>query len=170
MLKFSKSLPYGLEILDDNITVRKTATCSEYKTFYFMEKLISHFTNNPDPTVVTVSNFKILQEKREQYNYKYSYDMKRLGLLSIKEKELIDFVGDMYDMHNVRACEISCNYPHRSEFLELFSFLHTITSQGRYWDIHSGNIMKDEYGYKLVDLEGFLMTPLEQPKNDWIIR
>jgi hypothetical protein len=58
------------------------------------------------------------------------------------------------------------------EYPKLMNFINTVFSQKRYTDIHSGNFMKDEDGeYRIIDLEGFSGgAPLNQPKNDWIIR
>ena len=172
MIKYANRLPPGKDVilLDDGETIRKTARCNEEKTIIFMENLVKHFIDYPDPTVVPVYRFETI--KRTRHEYIYSYDMMRLGILSEKERDLIDLVGDLHDSHGPDACVLDhVIYPERIEFPELFSFLKFITQQQRYWDIHSGNILMDPDGnYRLVDLEGFLRTPLELDCNNWISR
>jgi hypothetical protein len=172
MIKYANRLPpgKGVKLLDDGETIRKIAQCSEDRTLVFMENLVNHFIAFPDPMVVPVYRFEII--KRSRHESSYSYDMMRLGILSEKERELIDLVGDLHDSRGADACSLDYElYPGRLEYPELFGFLKFITQQQRYWDIHSGNILMDSDGnYRLVDLEGFLRTPLEQSCNDWISR
>jgi len=172
MIKYANRLPPGkpVELLDDGLTVRKTAQCSEEKTLRFMEALANHFIRHPDPMVVPVYSFEVL--KKSKYEYLYTYDMQRLGLLLPEERQLIDLIADLYDLHGKDACNLEWElYPGKHEFPKLFSFLSRVCQEDRYFDIHSGNVLGDEDGeYRLIDLEGFLRTPLELRENDWITR
>jgi hypothetical protein len=59
----------------------------------------------------------------------------------------------------------------RKEYPDLAAFMDEVLRQGRYRDVHSGNFLKDEDGsYKIIDLEGFINTPLSRGDNDWITR
>jgi len=169
-MNYSDRFHYGITVLDDGVTVRKTANVSRDVTYIFIETLINHFIRNPDPLVVPVYNFEFISHKGGMYSY--SYDMMRLSMLSITEKKLIDRIGDLYDSHVAKACFLKYEeYPGADEYPELFRFLTEVTTGGKYWDIHSGNIMMDPDGnYRLIDLEGFLKTPLELEVNDWISR
>jgi hypothetical protein len=96
----------------------------------------------------------------------------RLGILSETERDLIDRIGDLHDSYGRDACFREHEmYSGRHEYPMLFEFLKIVTQQQRYWDIHSGNILMDPEGnYRLIDLEGFLHTPLSQSGNEWISR
>jgi hypothetical protein len=172
MIKYATRLPPGksVQLLDDGETIRKIAQCSELKTLEFMKAVTCHFIDYPDPMVVPVYRFEILEKKRG--NYVYSYDMMRLGILSEVERDLIDRIGDLHDSYGGDACYREGElYSGCYEYPELFNFLKLITRQQRYWDIHSGNILMDPDGqYRLIDLEGFLRTPLGQSCNNWISR
>jgi len=99
--------------------------------------------------------------------------MERLGLLSKEERKLIDDCGVAQDYLGIDFWSKSSE-EFRFKFKDnpkLALFVQCLSEQGRYWDLHSGNIMMDMDGnYKVVDLEGFLNTPLELPENNWIIR
>jgi hypothetical protein len=57
-----------------------------------------------------------------------------------------------------------------SAYPTLTAFLTKIIEQGKYWDIHAGNVLKDEDdNYRLIDLEGFIRTPLTHHKNEWFL-
>lgn len=170
MIKYASRLPPGtnIKLLDDNLTICKIVNCPEKKTLHFMKAIIEHFINHPDPMVVPVFSFKVIRESKLRGNI-YAYTMMRLGILSDEEKELIDFVGDLHDSYGAGACLQERYYPGKDNCPELFNFLKTVVEQQRYWDIHSGNILMDHDGnYRLIDLEGFLRTPLELSINDWI--
>lgn len=146
------------------MTIRKTVRTKDKDIVIFMEALIHHFMDHPDPMVVPVYNFKVICKP---YDYLYSYDMKQLQCLTNKEKKLIDTIGDLYEEYGYEACDQYKDL----ENPKLMNFLHTLIKSGKYWDIHSGNILKDEYGnYKLIDLEGFLNCPLNHKSNNWISR
>lgn len=171
MIEYAERLPPGksIKLLDDN-TIRKTTQCSEKKTLVFMEAIIKHFIVNPHPMVVPLYSFQIISKSFFKNNT-YSYTMMRLGILSNHEKDLIDFVGDMHDSYGAGACLQHIIYPGAGRYPELFEFLKTIVEQQRYWDIHSGNIMMDPFGkYRIIDIEGFIKTPLVLSENDWISR
>ena len=162
MIKYAKSysLDKNINLLDDNLTVRKEVIYQPKKTLVFMKAIIEHFIKHPDPMVVPVYSFEIIKES-ELGNNTYAYTMMRLGILSETEKQLIDFVGDLHDSYDAAACLQEMFYPGQDIHPKLFNFLKTVVEQRRYWDIHSGNILMDSDGnYRLIDLEGFLRTPL----------
>jgi hypothetical protein len=156
----------------ENTIVEKVAHCQSYNSLEFMEAITSHFIKNPDPHVVPVYSFNIWRRDKANENYIYSYNMMRLKKISYNEKLLIDLVGNYYDKYGAGACLQNVSYYNAQERLPLlFNFLKTITMQDRYYDIHSENIMTDNDGnYRLIDLEGFIKTPLAQDKNNWIKR
>lgn len=168
MIKYATRLPpgKGVELLE-NGNIRKIFHFNMERTFVFMDALVKHFIRNPDPMVVNVFNYTVID------NYSYSYDMERLGLLSAEEREIVDIAGDWYDKHGSDAYEFLLNDV-KIQFQgneKLLNFLKLVIEQNRYHDLHSGNVMMDINGdYKLIDLEGFLKTPLSLKENDWITR
>lgn len=164
MIKYDEDLlANNIELIND-VTIKKTVLYPSEKSLAFMKAIVEHFIKYPDPMVVPLYSFEV-------YKNTYSYTMMRLGILSEKEKELIDFVGDMQDSYGAGACLQNKPYPYSEEYPKLFEFLKTVTLQHRYWDIQSGNILMDPIGnYRLIDIEGFLNTPLNQSSNDWISR
>ena len=174
MIKYATRLPpgKGLSLLNDT-TVRKTDLCSESKTLDFMIAIANHFIQNPDPLVVPIYNFEVINSIRSPY--KYTYDMRRLGILNNHERHIVDMAGCCHDKYGGDAYQVwydtvtYSSYAH--EYPELFSFLKEILKINRYFDLHSGNVMIDEEeNYRLVDIEGFIRTPLELRSNDWILR
>src|SRR5579885_1526741 len=103
-MKYANRLPpgKGVKLLDDGVTIRKTAHCSEEKTLIFMEAIANHFIAYPDPMVVPVYSFEILKKSRNESIY--TYDMMRLGILSEAERDLIDRIGDLHDRFGADAC------------------------------------------------------------------
>ena len=178
MIRYATRMPPGkpVKLLSDSV-VRKTAACSRNDTMEFMSALINYFINHADPLVVPIYAFEQLPKKYDMYYYQY--DMMRLGLLTPDERAFIEHVGSLTDwrgkdaMNNLDVCD-PCGvslYQNKEEYPELFDFLLTVVKQGRYFDIHSGNILMDnENNYLLIDLEGFQRTPLELYVNDWITR
>jgi hypothetical protein len=101
--------------------------------------------------------------------------MRRLGILNNHERHIVDMAGSCHYKYGADAYQVWCDtvtydsYAH--EYPELFSFLKKILKIDRYFDLHSGNVMIDEEeNYRLVDIEGFIRTPLELRCNDWILR
>lgn len=170
MITYSERFAFNIKLLDDGMTIRKTANCSMKASFVYIEALINHFIRNPDPKVVPVYDFKLLTY--ENGMHQYQYDMMRLGILSGQEKDLIDRAGDLLDMYGKRAFwQIDGVYSDFDEYPELYAYLKDLIAEGRYYDLHSGNIMMDtDYNYRIIDLEGFLNLPLEKEANDWISR
>lgn len=155
-----------IDFLKDG-TVRKTCICEDPYSMEFMEAAIKHFIAQPDPLVVPVSNYRRVKKLM------YTYDMKKLEQLSPEEDNLVDTVGDMHFDVGDRACSIiEMRHPGvREVFPVLFPFLEQVISDGRYWDVHSGNILVQNINdYRLIDLEGFVNEPLSDPSNDWISR
>jgi hypothetical protein len=167
MIRYPTRLPSGLQILD-GLKVRKTARCSMEHTFRFMDALINHFIRQPDPTVVPVYQFLNLSTASR---FEYSYDMDLLGMLSDDEKMLVSHYGSLQDRHGRSAYMHSAMINKEREYPHLFSFLKELTIQGRYYDLHGGNIMIDlEGNYRVIDLEGFHYRNLSHQDNNWITR
>ncbi|CAB4196729.1 hypothetical protein UFOVP1290_249 [uncultured Caudovirales phage] len=174
MIKYATRLPpgKGVKILNDT-TIRKNGLCSEIKTLNCITALANHFISKPDPLVVPIYNFEIIDAVKNPY--KYRYDMRRLGILNSIERDIVDIAGnlaDRYDSDALHHMQDSDDYKkYGYEYAELFSFLKEVLKLNRYYDLHSGNVMIDlEDNYRLVDIEGFIRTPLELRCNDWIIR
>lgn len=167
MIRYPTRLPSGLEILD-GLKVRKTARCSMEHTLRFMDALVNHFIRHPDPMVVTVYQFQNLSMGSK---IEYSYDMDLLGMLSDDEKTLVSHYGSLQDRYGRDAYMNSRMTGKEREYPSLFSFLKELTIQGRYHDLHSGNVMIDLDGnYRVIDLEGFHYQNLSHRENSWITR
>jgi hypothetical protein len=167
VIKYATRFPPGKDItLLDNGNVRKIARFNEDKTSIFMEALIKHFIRNPDPLVVPVYNYIVID------SHSYSYEMERLGILSKEDKYFIDKIGSVMDIYGRDAWfEAQHNIINWIDNKNLIQFAKTIIENYKYYDFHSGNVMMDtEFNYRLVDLEGFINTPLELYANDWITR
>lgn len=172
MIHYATRLPPGKPVKVLNYTtIRKTTRGVLDRTFHFMDAVIKHFIRNPDPLVVPVYNYRVISNKRD--NNSYQYDMMRLGLLSKEERALVDDAGDLADKYRKGFWSEADEdfYLKFQQHAKLASFLETISRQGRYHDLHSGNVMMDMDGnYLLIDLEGFTNNPLEALDNDWITR
>lgn len=175
MIKYADRIyDYDIELINDS-TVRKTARCSQEDTFLFMGNLLHHFINNPDPLVVPIYNTKVISSDQSNYNYSYTYDMMRLGVISKTEKDIINEIGFLWDYHKKEAYNNIYNSKQVDFLLEnqkvypkLFAFLKQVVEQNRYHDLHGGNIMLDlNEDYRLIDLEGFTNSPID---NNWITK
>jgi hypothetical protein len=176
-MKFDNNIEsrYGIKLVDE-FTVRKEAQLSTFESFEYIQAVVNHFINHPDPMVVPVYNFTVIEktdEKDSRYGrYVYSYEMKRLGMLDEDERAVLDNAYPYYhsgipvDVKNPNLQRGWDQYP------KLMKFINEVFAQKRYTDIHSGNFLKDEDGeYRIIDLEGYTGgVPLNQPKNDWITR
>lgn len=162
MICYEDNLPYGLLLVNDRV-VRKKATCGLKETFEFTEALINWFISNPDPFVVPVYALEVTSDRPTLSTYgefSYYYDMKRLGSLSAEEKQLVDLIGDGWSRDKkipAYAMDIPVMKNFKCDDLgDLIKFLSDLLSQNRYYDLHGGNVMKDEEdNYLLIDLEGF---------------
>lgn len=168
MLKYNNNLPYGLQIVGDGFIIRKTAALNSKEGYDFLKLLISKQIKNPDPAIVPV--YKFCNIGFNKGVYKYQYDMMRLGMLSKEEKDIISRASYEWDYkYNLSESKHPLMVSARKDYPKLMSFLEEQTSLGRYWDLHSGNIMLDEdLNYRFIDLEGFIKYPLHDKKNDWI--
>lgn len=170
MIKFSKNLPKGagLDLVND-FTVRKVSMTSFASSFLFLEVLISKLEKENHPMIVSAKNFQ-----NRGYiggRYEYSYDMKRLGLISKDEKELISAVTNYYWYHHRSLQNIEEDkFIHKlmKQYPNLASFMIALYDWGKYDDIHDENIMMDEdESYKLIDLEGFNLREPNWLYDDW---
>lgn len=165
MIKYSESLPYGLEIISDSV-VKKTAECSLIESYIQCQRIINHFIKNPDPLVVPVYDCQPLGLVGDKW-YSYSYTMKRLGILSEEEKRLISLCVSFDSTRKsylTRKPELIKEFELAKEALPtMYSFMSEVLSQSRYKDLHPGNFLKDEFDdYKIIDLEGFLVYPVDK--------
>lgn len=166
---------FGIKLVDE-FTVRKEAQLSTLEAFEYIQAVVNHFIKNPDPMVVPVYNFTVI-EKTDQADsrygrYVYSYEMMRLGMLNEDERDILDHAYRYYYNGIPADAKEDCLKLGWKEYPKLMQFINTVFSQKRYTDVHSGNFLKDDEGeYRIIDLEGFGgAAPLNQPKNDWIIR
>lgn len=171
MIHYATRLPPGkpVELVDDNL-IRKVVRTVDKEVYTFRKRIVKHFINYPDPLVVPVYSFQELARDRDGH-YVYAYIMERCGILTTEERALINTVGDLWDSHYERTCQqpdpVLLSYKERMPVL--FDWLKTVVEQNRYMDLHSGNVMMlPEETYCLVDLEGFVKWPLNDPTNDWI--
>lgn len=165
---------WGIKLLDDK-TIRKTASQNR-DCFKCVEAIANHFIKYPDPMVVPVYTFKVTERPEKEdvsYGvYRYTYDMKRLAVLSYDEKKLISqmnarkYYGESSQYVNMAFIERA-----KKDYSDLYDFMKEVYAQNRYRDIHDGNFLKDEdESYKIIDIEGFIYTPLSREENNWIKR
>jgi hypothetical protein len=169
MIKYDHNMGYGITLVSD-LVVRKNAKLSTRASFERLRAICMHFMRNPDPTVVPILDFQLLSEPKSQYGwFEYQYDMVRLGMLSHSEKNLI---GHMNSYRRERWETESYVVEGRKNLPILYDFISAIKLQGRYLDLHEGNVLKDDQeNFRIIDIEGFYSTePLGHPSNDWITR
>jgi hypothetical protein len=152
---------YGIKLVDDRV-IRKEAYYSQRNNFEFIRNLANHLIANPDPMVVPVYRFEVMEETPEKENrtwgsYKYAYEMMRLLMLTRAEKEIITTMiqkkySDSQDHPVIQGA--------RRDYPELHAFMSRVLSEGHYTDLHDQNFLKDEQGnYRIIDLEGFTRYP-----------
>jgi hypothetical protein len=186
MITYSNyKLPPGLEYIGNGFTIRKTSCCSSKETLEFMQALCLHLISHPDPMIVPVVGFEDLGQESDHL-FTYTYDMVRLGELTKQEKEIIwevvrakgscpsdENIGlpSPDPLHIFREDAKITSEQAWQQYPQLMQYLDEVIKQGRYFDLHDENIMRDEDGQmRLIDLEGFLNTPLSLSDNDWITK
>lgn len=151
---------YGIELVND-MTIRKTAQFSHLPYFNWIQKLVNHLIANPDPMVVPVYRFEVLEDApnagRSWGSFKYAYEMMRLPKLSNDEKDALnDIICNRWKDQEAHPAVVRA----RREYPELYSFMMKVFDNGNYTDIHDGNFLKDQEGnYRIIDLEGFASYP-----------
>lgn len=173
MMKYFNLNYPGLKLIGDH-TVRKEVTYTTLQGFLFQKALIRHFILHPDPMVVPVYHFEVLENQPSTSGgsygrFTYAYEMMRLGMLENDEKRIIEKAGSFRWMGHIPDSELKLE---RKGYTKLIEFMEKVISMGRYDDIHGGNFLKDNDGdYRIIDLEGFDgFRPLEDPRNNWITR
>lgn len=162
MFRYNNNLGvYGLTLINDRV-VRKEAVYSRLESLNFIQKLVNHLIANPDPMVVPVYKFEILDSgsSRSPWNaFSYAYEMMRLPMLSRDEKSLINKM--ISHRYNLDKDELHPDLTSgRREFPKLFKFMKQVIDDENYTDLHDGNFLKDEEGdYRIIDLEGFYKYP-----------
>ncbi len=154
---------YGIKLISDRV-VRKEAQLSQRGNFRFVRDLANHLIQNPNPMVVPIYRFEVLEETPEKENihwgvYKYAYEMMRLPMLDKDEKDTITKLIGIYN-------PVTRDHPDpvvRSawhNFPNLVEFMNRVLADGHYTDLHNGNFLKDEVGnYRIIDIEGFRRYP-----------
>lgn len=164
MFKYDENVEarYGIKLVNDR-RVRKEAAFSRRTSLEWIRKLTNHLIANPDPMVVPVYSFEVLEELEESRGnwgtYRYAYEMMRLPMLSNDEKNVINHVIRFY-----RPVTRDENHPDIQrawrEFPKLVEFLNRVVADDYYTDRHDNNFLKDEEGnYRIIDLEGFARYP-----------
>jgi hypothetical protein len=177
MIKYDNSLEdkWGLSLLDDN-TVRKESSIGTKENWECFLSIMEYALKNIDSMLVPVYNFKVTEEPAPDYPYNYGiyryyYDMKRLGMLSQQEKELITWTKKvhLYGRGGLNLDEHDLLKEYRVIYPDLADFMDEVIQLNRYRDIHDGNFLLDEEGnYKIIDLEGFIWTPVDRKENNWL--
>jgi len=172
MIRYDENMDqaYGIKLLDDR-TVEKSAHAGSQDTLQCVKAIVNHFIQHPDRMVVPVYQFEDLSTDRSKWGpHPYRYTMKRMGMLDSSEKTIIYLMRErdhyrskLNPMERERLAEALQEHPSMEDFIA------EVIRQGRYHDLHDGNVMKDEEeNYHLIDLEGFLLTPLDRKENDWL--
>jgi hypothetical protein len=175
MVRYNNNLEcyFGISLVDD-FTVRKVAMTSTKEYFEAIEACCKFIMRNPDPMIVPVLNFQSLEVPvlGSLYGtYKYQYDMKRLAMLEREEKDLIEAMMREYWSHTLDRTKNAEVLRGQVIHPKLFLFIKKLIATNRYGDLHSGNIMKDEFcNFQVIDLEGFITYPIRGPQNDWFRR
>ena len=155
MFKYATRLPpgNGLKLISDTV-VRKNASFSRIEAIDFIERLANHLISNPNSTIVPIYRFKRLG--RVGGSYQYHYDMMRMGILSVNEKQVIDDLCRNYYNYGSITLVLKKNPSYNKDYKELVSFMSKTFKDKRYIDLHSGNFMKDmDDNYRIIDIEGF---------------
>ncbi len=172
MLKYDDLHAFGnfLTLIDRDTKVRKRCKVGSRDSFLTIQAIVNHFIHHPDPMVVPVYRFTLIEgDMSKPWSvFEYSYDMKRMGKLEPWEKEIVNDAGDV--KYYGRSFDTPEWRQHEKKFPELVKFMKKVLSDNKYMDVHAGNIMKDEDGYRIIDLEGFQNGRLESPRNAWIKR
>ena len=161
---------YGITLVSD-LVIRKEANFSQRSNFNWIRKLCLHLIANPDPMVVPIYSFEVLEEKPERENspwglYRYAYEMMRLPMLDRDEKNLINKLCGIY--HPVTRDNPDPDVQRGwKELPKLVEFMNVVLAQGNYTDLHNNNFLKDQEGnYRIIDLEGFRRYPgVGEPKD-----
>lgn len=161
---------YGISVISDRV-IRKQAYSSTRLGFETIQALCQHFMRQPHPSVVPIYDFQAEVVPESKWDaHRYHYDMMRMGALDQEEKWMISRVTDNWWRHHQEPDRERYFNQFRGAYNKLVDFLQQIMLEGRYLDLHNGNIMKDEDDqYRLIDLEGFsIFNPMTDPRNDWL--
>lgn len=148
---------YIIEI--DNSRILKRAECSSESTFAYMQALCEHLIRTPHPEIVPVLSFHTVS--KGFFHYRYNYTMQKMNHLSNFEKSVIHIwsgINDVADSVTPKKYTEEEAESITKAGLEYCPKLVNLMEdwQHLYFDIHAGNIMKDDDGeYRLIDLEGF---------------
>lgn len=154
---------YGIKLVSDRV-VRKEAQFSTRESFEWIRNLVLHMLANPNPMVVPVYRFEVMEETNEEENsrwgvYRYAYEMMRLPMLTKEEKRLITILigGRRPVNRDDPRPDIQDGW---KEYPTLVEFMNRVLADGYYTDLHDNNFLKDEEGnYRIIDLEGFGSYP-----------
>ncbi len=164
-------LPSQITLVDDK-TVMKTDRCSNLVELNLIEDIIKFFEDGHDDSVVSAHSFQNLG------NNKYSYKMDLLFPLEDEEESFIDHVTEEMSHKgiNIFSNDILKSYQYdilikyMQKHTALTAFLKRVLMEGRYLDLHAGNVMKNSNGdFKLIDIESFVYVGFGKPTAyEWL--
>ena len=140
---YENHLPNFIKVINKD-TIRKVYAAYSIEGD-FIEMVCCYLIENPHPLIVPIYKF----EGNFEDNWcHYSYDMKLLTPISEEEACIVNNARN--DTNNFGISALS-----RFTNRRLVTFLQKVLVDGIYWDLHGGNVMKDQDGnYLLIDLEG----------------
>jgi hypothetical protein len=172
MITFDKYLYGNLKLVDERV-VRKTASAYSDSRRIDIAKLVEWSGTKDNTIAVKAFNFQELTSYGGLY--KYSYDMMRLGKLDGRQRFIVKFISDWivdYHMDPFNPNSLSEIYRSQVESAwrthkDLMFFLLSVVKEGRYKDLHEGNVMihPETEEFKVIDLEGFTQG---NPNLDWL--
>lgn len=156
---------YGIKLINDRV-IRKEAQFSTRESFEWIRSLVLHLLANPNPMVVPLYRFEVMEETPSKNNshwgtYRYAYEMMRLPMLTNEEKQVITWMirekyrGQVHQNDSRPEAQKAWR-----EYPTLVQFMNRVLADGYYTDLHDNNFLKDEEGnYRIIDLEGFGSYP-----------
>jgi hypothetical protein len=151
-LEYPTELPYwkGIYFIPDNKGVQKIGSWYDEGQTKNTFQFLNYLKNNRHPSIVTILNCQSSAENS------YSYEMPLMANLLESEKDLISLLSESEEYASLKRQYRYKIYRLKKKHPKLFHFLKRVMSWGVYNDLHSDNVMKDQYGnYKLIDIEGF---------------
>lgn len=174
MIRYDERLAhFGIKLLDDR-TVEKTARAGTVEQRNFVERLCKHFIRHPDPMVVPIYEFEAIDRIDDDKRwglFPYRYTMKRLGMISKDEKDIVWLSSLGLNGSRCNSEEMKTLNRASKRYPAMLSFVKKVQGMRRYRDFHDGNVLIDEEeNYRLIDIEGFVYTPFDRPENNWITK
>jgi hypothetical protein len=171
---FDKFLPAktGIKLVNEH-TIKKTGSSPSPMRREIVRNLVKWSSSKNNTIAVSARNFKELRDHGGLYYY--SYEMMRLGRLSGEQKFVVKMIADwIYDHHLDPFNPSYLSKDHQQlinkfwdNHRDLMLFLLHIVKDGRYKDLHEGNVMihPEDESFRLIDLEGFMQGGMS---CDWL--